>query len=182
MSFQAYLDTIKQKTGLDADDIRRIAAEKGLAKHADISAWAKGELGLGHGHTQAIAALLLKSEAMAAPLDEKVAKHFTGKKAPWRAAYDGLEARVKAFGDDAGISPVASYINLTRAGRKFGIVAVGVDRMDVGIKLKGFDPGVRLEAAGTWNDMVTHRVRVGEGNQVDDELLGWLRAAYDAAG
>ncbi len=181
MSFQAYLDTIKQKTGLDADDIRRIAAEKGLAKHADISAWAKGELGLGHGHAQAISALLLKSEAMAAPLDEKLAKHFTGKKAHWRAAYDALEVRVKAFGPEFAVSPVASYINLVRNGRKFAIVATGVDRMDIGIKLKGHDAGVRLEAAGSWNEMVTHRIRITDPSQIDDELLGWLRAAYDAA-
>jgi hypothetical protein len=30
--------------------------------------------------------------------------------------------------------------------------------------------------------MVTHRVRVTDPAQVDAELIGWLRAAYDAAG
>jgi hypothetical protein len=29
--------------------------------------------------------------------------------------------------------------------------------------------------------MVTHRVRITEPVQVDAELLGWLRAAYDRA-
>jgi len=40
----------------------------------------------------------------------------------------------------------------------------------------------RVEPSGSWNSMVTHRVRVTDPAQVDAELIGWLRAAYDAAG
>ena len=52
--------------------------------------------------------------------------------------------------------------------------------MDVGLKLKGAVPGGRLEASGSWNSMVTHRVRVGEPKQLDKQLLNWLHTAYDA--
>ena len=180
MTFQAYFDTIKAKTGLGQDDLRRIAGEKGLAKHGDVMAWAKGELGLGHGHAQAISALLLKPDVFTEAADEKLAKYFTAKKAHWRPVYDGLEAKVKGFGDDVAIGPAESYINFNRNGKKFAIFAAGVERVDVGIKLKGYDPGERLEAAGSWNQMVTHRVRVSDSAQIDAELLAWLRAAYDA--
>ncbi|ESQ89887.1 hypothetical protein ABAC460_11335 [Asticcacaulis sp. AC460] len=182
MSSQAYLDTIREKTGLGPDDFRRIAAERGLTKHADILAWAKGELGLGHGHANAIAAVL-KQDAAGGPksADDKLAAHFAGKKAIWQSAFDALAAEVNGFGENE-IAPAEGYINLNRGKMKFGIVQVGVERMDVGIKLKGFDPGERLEAAGSWNAMVTHRVRVTGSDQIDTELLGWLRAAYNAAG
>jgi hypothetical protein len=30
--------------------------------------------------------------------------------------------------------------------------------------------------------MVSHRVRLTAASEVDDELIGWLRKAYDAAG
>jgi hypothetical protein len=30
--------------------------------------------------------------------------------------------------------------------------------------------------------MVSHRVRVTEAGEVDDQLVGWLREAYDVAG
>ncbi|GHD64714.1 DUF4287 domain-containing protein [Jeongeupia chitinilytica] len=67
MSFQAYLDNIRAKTGQMPDDFRRLAGEKGLAvngqlapgvKAGDIVAWLKTDFALGHGHAMAVYALL----------------------------------------------------------------------------------------------------------------------------
>jgi len=66
MSFQAYLDTIKTKTGKGPDDFRRIAERKGFlqndelkpaVKAGDIVKWLKDDFQLGHGHAMAIYAL-----------------------------------------------------------------------------------------------------------------------------
>jgi hypothetical protein len=51
----------------------------------------------------------------------------------------------------------------------------------VGINLKGVSPQGRLEASGSFNAMVSHRVRVAKAAEIDAELIGWLRAAYDQA-
>jgi len=53
--------------------------------------------------------------------------------------------------------------------------------MDIGIKLKGVEPIGRLESSGSWNAMVTHRVRISPPDQLDPEVLAWLKQAYDAA-
>jgi hypothetical protein len=53
--------------------------------------------------------------------------------------------------------------------------------MDIGIKLKGSAPTERLEAAGTWNAMVTHRVCVSDPKQLDKQVLAWLKQAYELA-
>jgi hypothetical protein len=67
MSFQAYLDTIKAKTGHDADALKRAADAIGLSdggmlkpgvKAGQVVEWARTDLGLGHGHAMAIYALL----------------------------------------------------------------------------------------------------------------------------
>ena len=69
-----------------------------------------------------------------------------------------------------------------RRGKKFAIIdPATADRLDVGIKLKGVAATDRLTPAGSWNNMVTHRVRVGNPTEIDAELLAWLRQAYDAA-
>ncbi|TCS12125.1 DUF4287 domain-containing protein [Caulobacter sp. BK020] len=67
MSFQAYLDTIQARTGLDAQALAAAADAAGLSeggqlkpgiKAGQVVDWGKGALGLGHGHAMAIYALL----------------------------------------------------------------------------------------------------------------------------
>jgi hypothetical protein len=53
--------------------------------------------------------------------------------------------------------------------------------VDVGINLKGVSPKGRLEASGSFNAMVSHRVRVENAKEVDKELIGWLKDAYGQA-
>ena len=74
MSFQAYLDNIKAKTGKGPDDFRRLAEQKGFLQNGQITAgtkagdivmWLKEDFKLGHGHAMAIYALFkgIKSES-----------------------------------------------------------------------------------------------------------------------
>ena len=52
----------------------------------------------------------------------------------------------------------------------------------IGINLKGKPAKGRLEKSGSFNAMVSHRVRVESKSQVDRELVAWLKQAYDDAG
>jgi Domain of unknown function (DUF5655) len=56
-----------------------------------------------------------------------------------------------------------------------------VTRVDVGLKLKGTPAKGRLEASGSFNSMCTHRVRLESTKEMDAELVGWLKRAYDKA-
>jgi hypothetical protein len=51
-------------------------------------------------------------------------------------------------------------------------------RLDVGLVLKGKPITTRLEASGSFNAMVTHRVRLASVAEVDAELIGWMKEAY----
>ena len=82
--FQSYLDNIKAKTGKTPDDFRTLAAEKGLMKNSEIVSWLKTDFGLGHGHANAIAHLIVNADEIKADPDDKIAAHFRGKKAVWR--------------------------------------------------------------------------------------------------
>jgi len=179
MSFQAYLDNIKAKTGKTADDFKSMAAEKKLTKTAEILAWLKNDFGLGHGHAMAIVHLIVHQEHRDATPDDRADKLFSGNKAKWRASFDDLLSQIKSFGPDADISVGQTYINLLRNNKKFGIVQPSsAERLDIGIKLKDAEPTDRFEPAGAWNSMVTHRVRVSGAEQIDNELIGWLKEAY----
>jgi hypothetical protein len=58
MSFQAYIDNIKAKTGKTPEEFKKIAEKKGLlnpgVKAGEIVAWLKKDFDLGHGHAMAI--------------------------------------------------------------------------------------------------------------------------------
>lgn len=88
---------------------------------------------------------------------------------------------MQKFGGDVEIAPKKSYASLRRK-KQFAIFQPSTaTRMDVGINLKGADPTTRLEASGSFNAMVSHRVKVAGKNEVDKELIGWLRSAYEAS-
>ena len=66
MSFQAYIDNIKKKTGKSPEDFKKLAEKKGFlqkgqlqegVKAGEIIAWLKEDFDLGHGHAMAIYAV-----------------------------------------------------------------------------------------------------------------------------
>lgn len=61
MSFQAYLDNIKSKTGKTPQDFKDIAEKKGLLKPGvtatQIVDWLKEDFDLGRGHAMAVYAV-----------------------------------------------------------------------------------------------------------------------------
>lgn len=67
MSFQAYIDNIREQTGLGPEEFRAAADKKGLltpeTKATQITDWLKDDYGLGHGHAMAIYKTLKDSDA-----------------------------------------------------------------------------------------------------------------------
>jgi Domain of unknown function (DUF4287) len=62
MTFKAYIDNIKEKTGKTPDDFKRLAEKAGLLKPGvratQITDWLQAEFDLGLGHARAIHATL----------------------------------------------------------------------------------------------------------------------------
>jgi len=183
MSFQAYLDTVKEKTGKSPEQFRALAKKKGLlhpqVKAGDVLAWLKADFGLGHGHAMALYATFKRATEPRLTVVEQVEQHFSGGRAGWQNIYRLMLARIETFGTGITIKPTDSYISLLRDGTKFAIVQVSAARLDIGIKLKDVAPNDRLKLSGKWNAMVTHRVKIVNSKDVDDELIGWLQLAYE---
>ena len=182
MSFQAYLDNVKAKTGKSPAEFAHLATQKGLTKHGEIVAWLKSTFELGHGHATAVAGVILKGSRPPRSDANKLDDLFSGTKVSWRKPCDSLITKIMKWGPDVEATANSSYVNLLRAKRKFGILQpASASRLDVGIKLKGQAPAGRFEPAGDWHAMVTHRVRIDDAEEIDAELRSWLRNAYRAA-
>jgi predicted transport protein len=98
-----------------------------------------------------------------------------------RPLYDKLLAAIQDFGNDVEVSPKKAYVSIRRS-KQFAIIQPSTGtRLDVGINLKGTEPTQRLEASGSFNAMVSHRVRLSSLGEIDKELLAWLKKSYEAS-
>jgi predicted transport protein len=175
---------IREKTGKSLDEWVAIARASGKAKHGELVAWLKSDHGFTHGYANLVAHTALQSDASAriAAGDDLVSEMFAGDKAALRPIFDKLMAAILALGGDIEQAPMKGYLSLKRKTQFATLHPSTRTRFDVGIKLKGVAAAGRLEAAGSWNAMVTHRVRLESPDQVDAELIGWLRQAHEGAG
>lgn len=152
-----------------------------LARHSEIVERLKDQHGMGHGYANLVATHVLRGAASAAAGNDLLAAQYAGAKGALKPLYDKLTAAVAGFGDDVELSPKKTYVSLRRS-KQFGIIQPSTaERLDVGFNLKGVAPQGRLEPSGSFNAMVTHRVRITRAKDVDAELVGWLKAAYDEA-
>lgn len=169
---------IERSTGRGFADWIALARRSGLQKHAEMVAMLKRDHGLGHGNANLIAIRARATDDAPRDDDALIASHYEGPRAVLRPLYDAVVAEVRGFGPDVELSPKKTYVSLRRR-RQFGQVGPGgKDRLEVGLNVD-LPIGGRVEKA---SGMVPRRVRIASRGELDEELLGWLRQAYDEAG
>jgi hypothetical protein len=178
----AMIAGLRDKTGKSLDEWLAVLKASGLTKHKEFMTLLKTEHGVTHGFANMISLQALNSDShTASDTAPLVDAQYAGAKAALRPVYDAILAAVQKFGKDVEVSPKKAYVSLRRS-KQFAIVQPSTaTRVDVGINLPGTDAGERLEAAGSFNAMVSHRVRLASVADVDKELVGWLKKAYASA-
>jgi hypothetical protein len=180
--FEKMGESLRAKTGKELNEWVAAARATGIAGHMALVNHLKSEHGLGHGYANMIVHAANESSSLSQDDDALVEAAFDGARARWRPLYDRLVALVQSFGDDVELSPKKGYVSLRRK-KQFALLQPSTkDRFDIGLALKGEEPAGRLEAAGSWSAMVSHRVRIAADGEAGDDVAGWLRAAYDRAG
>ena len=113
---------------------------------------------------------------------DAIAAQYAGAKAALRPIYERIAAVVQGFGD-VGLQVRKTYVAFTRD-KQFAVVQPTTNtRIDVGLKLPGVLPGGRLETTtNTGSGSMTHKVSVFSLEEVDDELIAFLRSAYEGNG
>ncbi len=179
---QTMIDNLPEKTGKSLQQWLKLLSKQEFEKHGEIVKWLKSEHGVTHGFANLVAHMHRNaSGGDAGGTGDLVAAQYQGAKAGLRPIYDAILKIVQSFGNDVEIAPKKAYVSLRR-NKQFALVQPSTkDRIDIGINLKGVKPGRRLEASGSFNAMVSHRVRISSEKDVDAEVKAWLRKAYDAA-
>ena len=178
---KAMIANMPEKTGKTLEQWLAIAKKSGHEKHGAIVKYLKTEHQMTHGFANLVAHKTLKSDAGSAGDTDLVAAQYAGPKAGLRPIYDAVVAVLPGIGKDIEISPKKAYVSLRR-NKQFALIQPSTrTRVDLGINIKGEPPTDRLEASGSFNSMVSHRIRLTEPDQVDDEVRAWLEKAYSLA-
>jgi predicted transport protein len=173
---------IAEKTGRSVPEWIEVVQKSGLRKHGEIVKLLKTDHGFTHGYANLVAHQALQSSAAHLDEGDLVTTQYAGDKAGLRAIYDKLLQAAQGFGPDLEVAPKKGYVSLRRK-KQFALVQPSTKtRVDLGINLKGTPPAGRLEASGSFNAMVSHRVRLESVKDVDAEVIGWLQQAFEAAG
>jgi hypothetical protein len=180
-AFAATDAALLAKTGRSLAEWVAVTRGSGIAGHMALVAHLKETHGLGHGHANSIVHAANASAAVSMDGNDLVEAMFAGPKSAMRPIYDAVIAEAQGFGSDVELAPKKGYTSLRRS-KQFALAQPSTkDRFDLGLNLKGIEPCGRLEASGSWNAMVSHRVRLASPEQFDGEVRGWLREAYERA-
>lgn len=184
---QTQLANIETRTGKGREELFAFVQARAADRHTDLVARCKAELGLGHGDANMLVHLARGTHgaalaaASAAEGVDPTDTWYSGKKAALRPIHDAVLAAIATFGSDIEHAPKKTYASLRRK-KQFAMVGPATaTQVEVGLNLKGVDGAGRLEQLPA-GGMCSHRVRVGSVAEVDAELIGWVRRAYDAAG
>jgi hypothetical protein len=175
---------IEKKTGRTLDQLAKLVTTSGLTKHGEIREMLKRELGLGHGDANTLVHAVLKSDGASAAAgksgDQVLDDIYTGPKAAQRPIHERLMSEIGRFGDFE-VAPKKGYVSLRRK-KQFAMIGPATNtRFEVGLNLKDVAGTARLEAQPP-KGMCTHKVKLTDAAEVDAQLVGWIRKAYDQAG
>jgi hypothetical protein len=152
-----------------------------LQKHTEVVAMLKEKHGLAHGAAHRIGLLARAESTPVANEEDPADALYAGKKEALRPIHQALVKTIGAFAKELEVAPKTGYVSLRRK-KQFAMIKPAAKHVDVGLILKDVPPTERLEASGSFNALFTHRVRVPTVADVDKQLVGWLKKAYDAAG
>jgi hypothetical protein len=170
---QSQLRNIEKAYGRTIDELVAVVLESGLAKHADVVAMLKQRFGMAHAAAHRVSVVARSRAGQPAEV---------GAVAPaMKDVYALLLERIATYGDDVEQAPKKGYVSLRRR-KQFAMVQPGAKWVNLGLVLPTHRSTGRLEPAGTWNALFTHRVRVASTAEIDDELESWIHEAYVGAG
>lgn len=169
------LENLPSKTGKTLDEWLRIIASEKLEKHGQIVGFLKSEHGVTHGFANLIAAKALDTGKPADP----VSTQYSGAKAGLKPIYGEIVAYAHSLGGDVEIAPKKDSVSLRRK-KQFALITPATNsRIDLGLALKGMEATGRFES---YNAMCSHRVRLEDISQFDDQVREWMAEAYNRSG
>ncbi|MCC4213052.1 DUF4287 domain-containing protein [Leeuwenhoekiella parthenopeia] len=177
---QTMIENLYRNTGKTLEQWIDIVSHENFTKHGEIIRFLKENHGLTHGFANLIAHKSKGSDSGSAENSEDlITAQYKGKEV-LKIIYDKLIAEIQTFGNDIEIAPKKVYVSLRRKKQFATLQPATKTRFEIGINLKGQEPKGKLEAEKP-NSMCSHKIKISDINQIDSEVMNWIKIAYDNA-
>jgi hypothetical protein len=175
------LANIEKRTGKSLAQLAKVIKDSGLTKHGELVAMLKQDLGMGHGdantlvHYTKSAGGAGSGTGSADVLDDI----YTGPRQHLRPIHEALMKAITRFGPFE-IAPKKGYVSL-RGKKQFAMIGPATStQVEIGLNMKDVKGTARLIEQKP-GGMCQYKVRVADRTEVDEQLIVWIRKAYDAA-
>ena len=175
------IENLYKNTGKTLAQWIETVKAQNIAKHGEIIKYLKENHAFTHGFANLVAHKAKETDAGSAEnQDELITRQYGGKE-HFKAVYDRLLSEIRTFGNDIEVAPKNAYVSLRRK-KQFAILNPATKtRFEIGLNLKGQETTEKLEAEKP-NAMCSHKLSISGLQDIDQEVIGWLKKAYDAAG
>jgi len=174
-ALQTMIDNMPEKTGKSLEEWKKLLKTKSFEKHSEGVKYLKSEHNVTHGFANTIVTL---SKDDGHTSEDLVVSQYKGKE-DLVPVYKELIKYLKSLGTDVTISPKKGSVSMIRK-RQFVLIKPATKtRIDLGFKLKDKPITNRLENSGPFGSMCTHRVKLSDPKEIDDELKAWIKEAYE---
>jgi hypothetical protein len=183
---QRWIDELPEKTGKSLEEWLVLIKKKGPKTDAERREWLKKEHGFGTN-----AAWWLSDRSVGKGFEETPETYLVAaekyvdtqyeKKPDLKPIYDHVLKLALALGKDVKVCPCQTMVPIYRNNVFAQLKPSTKTRLDLGFCLRGVPFTDRLlDTGGTAKkDRITHRVGLTSLNDVDAEVKGWLRQAYE---
>ena len=175
------LANIEKRTGKSRAELALLLKNSGLEKHNQLRDFLKQELALGHGDAGAVVRHYFGEDAAPDAGDETdpLEAIYTGPKAALRPIHDAFMSAIASFGDFEQ-APKKTYISMRRS-KQFAMLGPATNtRVELGLNMKGVPATDRLTQMPA-GGMCNYKVKLQNPQEIDAELMAWVRIAFDSA-
>jgi hypothetical protein len=175
------IENLRKNTGKSLEQWISIVNKEKFEKHGQIVKFLKEQHEFSHGFANLVA---LKTAAASKPENDTgnlVEQQYEGKE-HFRPLYDRLVSEVLKFGTDIEVAPKKAYVSLRRKKQFALLQPASKTRYEVGIILRDQPASGKLEVITASNAMCSHKIILNSEKDVDNEVIKWLKSAYEQAG
>ncbi len=185
-AYDTQVKNVQLRTGKSLDELFELIKTSELKKHGQIREMLIESLSIGYGDANMLAAIYL---AQTTPGEEETTgkeslseadRLYAGSKKDLQPVHEQLMKELSKLGEFE-IAPKKTYLSL-RCKRQFATLGPGTrGRIELGLNMKDVEGTDRLLAQAP-GGMCQYKVYLTSIEEIDKELLSWVKTAYDSAG